>query len=237
MPLRSDDFFIFGMPNHYTKDDVEKHFPCETKVCLKDGNKQGKFGFVSILDTKTFHHCEVVDFVRESVADTFNIKVNTPYQFLVRFPFLSDDFSPEELKTILIKYFGHFGEILDMNIIRSYAFINFRYSIPVLDLFQQLELCNGTNITMKYGDNEHDKFIICFSNECKEFLTNLATMIKKSNAVKPSTPLTPATVAIATIDTTSSSSTLNPNVEEFHFSGTRNRKLENQYSVNLMNIS
>jgi hypothetical protein len=231
MPLHSDHFFIFGVPNHYTKDDVEKHFPCETKVCLKDGNKQGRFGFVSILETKPFHHCEVVDFVRESAAGTFNIKVNTPYQFLVRFPFLSDDFSPEELKTILIKYFGHFGEILDINIMRSYAFINFRFSTPVLDLFQQLEVYNGTNIIMNYGDNEHDKFIVCFSNECKEFLTNLARIINKSNAVKPSTPLTPAT------DTVSSSSTLNPNVDEFYFSGTRNRKLENQYSVNLKNIS
>lgn len=231
------------MPNHYTKDDVEKHFPCETKVCLKDGNKQGRFGFVSILDTKTFRHCEVIDFVRESAAGTFNIKVNTPYQFLVRFPFLSDDFSPEELKTILIKYFGHFGEILDFNIMRSYAFTNFRYVNPVLNLFQQLEVCNGTNITMNYGDNEHDKFIVCFSNECKEFLSNLATKIKKSNAIKPSTPLTPLTPSTPltplppATDTMSSSSTLNPNVDEFHFSGTRNRKLESQYSVNLRTIS
>lgn len=230
MPLRSDHFYIVGIPNHYTKDDVEKHFPCETKVCLKDGTpSQDRFGFVSILDTKTFQHCEVIDSVRESAP--FNIKVNTPYQFLVRFPFLSDDFSPEELKTILIKYFGHFGEILDFNIMRSYGFINFRYVNPVLNLFQQLEVQNGTNITMNYGDNEHDKFIVCFSNECKEFLLNLTTKIKKSNAVKPSTPLTPAT------DTMSSSSTLNPNVDEFHFSGTRNRKIESQYSVNLRSIS
>lgn len=235
MPLRSDHFFIFGMPNHYTKDDVEKHFPCETKVCLKDGNEQGRFGFVSILDTKTFHHCEVVDFVRKSAINAFSIKVNTPYQFLVRFPFLSDDFSPEELKTILIQYFGHFGEILDMNIMRSYAFINFRYVNPVLDLFQQLEVQNGTNITMKYGDNEH--FIVCFSNDCKEFLTNLAIKIKKSNGVRPSTPLTPLTPLSTSTDTISSSSTLNPNVEEFHFSGTRNRKVENHCSVNLKSIS
>lgn len=235
MPLRSDHFYIVGMPNHYTKDDVEKHFPCETKVCLKDGtSSQGRFGFVSILDTKTFHHCEVVDYVRKSAAGTFNIKVNTPYQLLVRFPFLSDDFSPEELKTILIKYFGHFGEILDFNIMRSYAFTNFRYVNPVLNLFQQLEVQNGTNITMNYGDNEHDKFIVCFSNECKEFLTNLAKKLQKSNAVKPSTPLTPLPSATETI---SSSSKLNPNVDEFHFSGTRNRKIESQYSVNLRSIS
>ena len=236
MPLHSDHFFIFGMPNHYTKDAVEKHFPCETKVCLKDGTpSQDRFGFVSILDTKTFHHCEVIDYVRKSAINAFSIKVNTPYQFLVRFPFLSDDFSPEELKTILIQYFGHFGEILDFNIMRSYAFINFRYVNPVLDLFQQLEVCNGINITMKYGDNEH--FIVCFSNDCKEFLTNLAMKIKKSNGVRPSTPLTPLTSLPSATDTMSSSSTLNPNVEEFHFSGTRNRKVENHCSVNLKSIS
>lgn len=231
MPLRSDHFYIVGMPNHYTKDDVEKHFPCETKVCLKDGTpSQDRFGFVSILDTKTFQHCEVIDYVRESAAGAFNIKVNTPYQFLVRFPFLSDDFSPEELKTILIKYFGHFGEILDFNIMRSYGFINFRYVNPVLNLFQQLEVQNGTNITMNYGETD-DKFIVCFSENCKEFLLNFANTITNSNSVKASTPLTPAT------DTISSSSTLNPNVKEFHFSGTRNRKVENQYLVNLKSIS
>jgi len=231
MTLHSDHFFIFGIPNHYTKDDVEKHFPCETKVYLKDGNEQGRIGFVSILDTKPFHHCEVVDYVRKSATDAFSIKVNTPYQFLVRFPFLSDDFSPEELKTILIQYFGHFGEILDFNIMRSKAYINFRYLNPVLNLFQQLEEQNGTNITMKYGET-YDKFIVCFSNECKEFLTSLARRLNNSNAIKPSTPLTPLLPAT---DTISSSFTLNPNVEEFHF--TRNRKVENHYSVNLKSIS
>ena len=231
MPLRSDHFYIVGMPNHYTKDDVEKHFPCETKVCLKDGTpSQDRFGFVSILDTKTFHHCEVVEYVRKSAAGTFNIKVNTPYQFLVRFPFLSDDFSPEELKKILIKYFGHFGEILDFNIMRSYAFINFRYVNPVLNLFQTLEEQKGITITMKYGETD-DNFIVCFSNDCKEFLTKLANKLKKSTALLLTTPVHSAT------DTMSSSSTLNPNVDEFHFSGTRNRNLESQYSVNLRSIS
>ena len=229
MPLRSDHFYIVGIPNHYTKDDVEKHFPCETKVCLKDGTpSQDRFGFVSILDTKTFQHCEVIDSVRESAP--FNIKVNTPYQFLVRFPFLSDDLSPEELKTILIKYFGHFGEILDFNIMRSYAFINFRYVNPVFNLFQTLEEQKGITITMKYGETD-DNFIVCFSNDCKEFLTKLANKLKKSTALLLTTPVHSAT------DTMSSSSTLNPNVDEFHFSGTRNRKIESQYSVNLRSIT